>query len=263
MLRIKFWLLLVSIMLILLDKFSFISTVRDFLAVHIHQQVVAVKYRVSSYPQWVFLQKSAQRQLETENSQLRRQIERDAILIKQQNNHGYDILEIESLRSQPKLYDDFKVILARGVIDVNYLINNKLLIDQGANNKIEVGNTVVNKEGVIGQIGLVSPTNAQVMLITNPDYKVYVQNSVSKSMMLIQGVGNNNLTVKYMNKNDKTKIGDILVTTGLDDVYPANLPVARVTKVFYENNGFNAALCEPVVNFNKLQYVLVLKNAAE
>ncbi|MFN7094621.1 MAG: rod shape-determining protein MreC [Burkholderiales bacterium] len=44
-------------------------------------------------------------------------------------------------------------------------------------------------------------------------------------------------------------------------MYPANIPVARVIKVFYENNGFNSALCEPVINFNKLQYVLVLKNA--
>ncbi|MDQ5921420.1 MAG: rod shape-determining protein MreC [Pseudomonadota bacterium] len=263
MLRIKFWLLLFSIILILLDKFSFISTMRDFLAVYAHRQIATIKYRVTSYPKWVFLQKSAQQQLETENSQLRRQIEQDAILIKQQNNRGYDMLEVESLRSHPGLYDDFKVTMARGIIDVNYLINNKLLIDQGAKSGIAVGDTVVNKEGVIGQLGIVNPDNAQIMLITNPEYKVYVQNSVSKSKMLIQGAGNNKLTVKYMNKSDKTKVGDVLVTTGLDDLYPANIPVAKVTKVFYENNGFNTALCEPAVNFNRLQYVLVLKNATE
>ena len=263
MLRIKFWLILVSIILIILDKFSFISTTRDFIAINIHKYIMTVKYQITSYPKWVFLQKSTQRQLETENAKLRRQLEQDALVIKQQSNHGTEIAEVEKLKSQPDLYSDFKVTMARGVIDVNYLINNKLLIDKGTNSEVRIGNTVVNKDGVIGQVGLVNANNSQIILITNPDYKIYVQNSISKSKMLIQGAGNNNLTVKYMNKSDKMNVGDVLVTTGLDDLYPANIPVARVTKVFYENNGFNAALCEPVVNFNKLQYVLVLQNAAK
>lgn len=262
MLRIKFWVILASIFLILLDKFSFISKARVFLAIYIHQEVISLQYRISSYPHWVFLQKSTQRQLETENSKLRRQVEQDAILLKQQNNRGTDAKEVEALKSEPNLYDDFTTTMARGVIDVNYLINSKLIIDKGSNSGISVGNTVVNKDGVIGQIGIANDNNAQITLITNSDYKIYVQNSISKSKMLAQGTGNNTLTVKYINKSDKINIGDILVTTGLDDLYPANIPVARVVKVFYENNGFNAALCEPVVNFNKLQYVLVLKNHA-
>jgi rod shape-determining protein MreC len=260
MLRIKFWLLFASIILILLDKFSFISKGRDLVAVYVHKQILIIEYRVTSYPKWVFLQKNTQRQLETENLKLRQQVEKDAILLKQQNNQGVDVKEIESLNSNQELYSDFKTILARGVIDVNYLINNKLLIDKGTNQEITLGNTVVNKDGVIGQIGVVNPSNAQIILITNPDYKIYLQNRVTKSKMLAQGIGNNNMIVKYINKNDKIVVGDILVTTGLDDLYPADIPVARVVKVFYENNGFNTALCEPVVNFNKLQYLLVLKN---
>ena len=55
-------------------------------------------------------------------------------------------------------------------------------------------------------------------------------------------------------------MGDILETTGLDDVYPAQIPVARVIRVFYENNGFNSAVCVPVVDFRQLQYVSVLKS---
>ena len=64
-----------------------------------------------------------------------------------------------------------------------------------------------------------------------------------------------------ISKNDTIKEGDLLVTTGLDNIYPADLPVARIIKIFYENNGFNSALCEPIVNFNILKYILVMKNA--
>ena len=263
MLRIKFWLLIASVILIVLDKFSFISKVRDSFAIYVHKQIVVAEYRITSYPKWVFLQKNTQRQLETENTKLRQQVERDAILIKQKNNLGNDAKEVESLQSEPGLYNDFQVVMARGIIDVNYLINNKLLVDKGSASQISIGNTVVNKDGVIGQIGVVDANSAQIILITNPDYKIYVQSNITKSKMLAQGAGNNTLIVKYINKSDKINVGDILSTTGLDDLYPANIPVARVSKVFYENNGFNSALCEPVVNFNKLQYVLVLKNATK
>ncbi len=126
---------------------------------------------------------------------------------------------------------------------------------------INVGNTIVNRDGIVGQINIVNEHNAQIILLTNPDYKIYLQTSVSKSKMLAQGIGGNHLMVRYINKNEKVSAGDILTTTGLDDLYPANIPVARIVKVLSDNNGFNSAICEPVVNFNKLQYILVLKNA--
>jgi rod shape-determining protein MreC len=260
MLRIKFWLILLSIILILLDKFSFISVTRDSFAIYMHKKIITIEYQIKSYPKWIFLQKSTQRQLEAENANLKKQIEQDALVIKQQSNLGTEISEVDKLNSKQQQYNHYKVILARGIIDINYLINNKLLIDKGSDQGVEVGDTVVNKDGVIGQIAAVNANNAQIILITNPDYKIYVQNSITKAKMLIQGAGNNNLTIKYMNKSDKIAAGNILVTTGLDDLYPGNIPVAKVTQIFIENNGFNAALCQPVVNFDKLQYVLVLKN---
>jgi rod shape-determining protein MreC len=261
MTRFKLWLILFSIALIVLDKFSFISRVRDYSAIYIQNQVSLLIYRLKSYPKLVLLQKSEQQQLQKENIQLKKQVEQYAILLKQQNNQGIDAKELEALKAQPGLYDNFHVTVARAIIDVNYLVNNKLLIDKGSNTNITDGNAVVNKDGVVGQIGITNSENSQIILVTNPDYKIYLQSSISKTKMLAQGIGNNNLLVKYISKNEKITSGDILVTTGLDDIYPANIPVARVIKVFYENNGFNSALCEPVINFNKLQYVLVLKNA--
>jgi rod shape-determining protein MreC len=260
--RIKFWLILLSIFLILLDKFSFISKIRDSSAVFIGKQVTLIKGRITTYPYLVFLEESKQHQLERENAQLKRQIEQYALMAKQEKNHRVNASELTMLTtSNQLLYNDFRVIVARAIIDVDYLLNNKILIDAGTTNGISVGSAVVNKDGVVGQIGISNDHNSQVILITNPNYKIYLENSASKSKMLAQGIANNTLLVKYINKNESLAIGNILVTTGLDNLYPANIPVARVTKVFAENNSFNSALCTPVVNFNNLQYVLVLKNA--
>ena len=140
-------------------------------------------------------------------------------------------------------------------------MNNKLLIDRGSTGGITIGDAIVNQQGVIGQVFITNSNNSQIMLITNPDFKIYVQSKDTNSKMLAQGIGNNNLIVKYINKSTNLKIGDILVTTGLDDIYPANLPVAKISKIFYENNGFNSAICQPVADYNNLQFVAVLKNA--
>jgi rod shape-determining protein MreC len=261
MIRIKLWLIIFSVFLILLDKFSFISGARDSVAIYIQKHTELIIYKIKNYPKFVLLQVDEQHELEKENNQLKKQIEQYAILLKQQNNLEVNTHELEALRQQSNLYDGFKIAIARAIIDLNYLIHNKLLIDKGANADITTGNAVVNKDGIVGQIGIVNNQNAQVTLITNPDFKIYVQTQSSKAKMLAQGIGNNKIMVKYIKKTESIKEGDILVTTGLDDTYPANIPVAKIDKIFYENNGFNSALCEPIVDFNILKYVLVMKNA--
>jgi rod shape-determining protein MreC len=261
MARVKIWLLIISLILILLDKFSFISKFRDATAINIQKQMELLQFRITNYPKLVLLQHSKQKQLELENRQLKKQVEQFSIQIQQQSNQQQDIIEFKDLKAAHVQYDNFTTNIAQAIIDVNYMVNNKLLINKGQDDAIDIGLAVVNKFGVIGQVGVLNKTNSQVILISNQDYKIYLQNSVTKSKMLAQGIGNNKLVVKYIDKNEKIAIGDVLVTTGLDDIYPANLPVAKVIKVFYENNGFNSALCVPVVDFNKLQYVLVLKNA--
>ena len=79
MLRFKLWLILLSIALILLDKFSFISNFRDYSAIYIQKHVTLIRYHVINYPRLVFLQIGEQRKLESENQQLKKQVEQYAI----------------------------------------------------------------------------------------------------------------------------------------------------------------------------------------
>ncbi len=259
MIRIKLWLIIIGISLIAIDHYSLLSKWRDGIAIYVQQEVHAIAYRIKTYPKLVLLQKNEQSTLQEENTKLKKQVEAYSVQLKQNTNQTQNIKELKTLQQQG-LYDDYHVVIGRAIIDVNYLINNKLLVDKGLAQGVRVGSAVVNTSGVIGQISSVNTNNAQITLNTNPDFKIYLQESYTKTKMLAQGTGNNLITVRYINKNDKIKLGDILVTTGLDDIYPANIPVAKVIKVFYENNGFNSALCEPVVNFNQLQYISILNN---
>lgn len=260
MTKLKIWLILFGIGLIIMDKFSFVNSVRDSVIIFLQKQSALLIYRIENYPRLIMLQTNQQHELARQNIYLKKQVEEYSLLLKQSKNRVQDIRAINEL-SPAKTYDNYTANVVRAILDVNFFVNNQLLIDQGSDKNIKPGLAVVNRDGIIGQISTVNLHNSQVKLITNPDFKIYVEESATKSKMLAQGAGNNTIIVHFIDKNDKIKVGDILETTGLDDVYPANIPVARIVKVFYENNGFNSAFCIPIVDFHKLQYILVLKNA--
>jgi rod shape-determining protein MreC len=258
--KIKIWLILFSIFFIILDKYSFINKIRASTTIYIENKFSHILNKAITYPGLLFLQIEKQKILEQENSKLKQQVEKYAYLVKQENNLLNESFAINSIISQnAKLYNRFSVIIAKAIIDINYLINNKLLINKGLDSNIEKGLAVINNSGVIGQISDSFNHNAQVTLITNPNFKLYLQ-TTDKVKMLAQGISNNKMIIKYINKDSKIKVNDVLYTTGLDTIYPANIPAAKIIKIFYEDNGFNSAICEPVVNFNKIQYILVLKN---
>jgi rod shape-determining protein MreC len=264
MLRVKLLLMAICVLTIMLDKFSFIGYVRDYFTVYVQKHVQVTLYRLKTYPYLFLLDTKKQRQLEQENVALRQRVERDSLLLQQQNNRGVDVSMLKALNNVSLLYNDtFDVIAARAVINTAYLTDDYLLIDKGSAARVRLGAAVINQTGVIGQVCDVNAANAKIMLITNPDFHIYLQTTNNHSKMLAQGIGNGHILARYINKSADLKIGDVLVTTGLDNTYPANIAVARISKIFYEDNGFDSALCDPVVDYNKLQYVMVLGNESE
>lgn len=259
MLRVKFWLIIFGIVLITLNKYSFLGKARDSFSIFLQENISFVQNKIINYPKLIALNSNKQKILEIENSKLKKQLEQYALKATIDNNNK---ISQDNISNVSDLYNTnsstFKLTIARATIDINYLVNNRLLINKGSKDKIMTGDTVINKDGVIGQVSSVNSNNSQIMLITNNDFKIYLEDAKFKNKMLANGIGNNHLLVKYIDKSAKISIGDILLTTGLDDLYPANLPVAKVVKIFNEENGFNSALCVPVVNFNQLQYVMVL-----
>lgn len=254
----KLWLVLLGVSLILLDKFSYLRFMRDYVTIFIEQQSSLLAYRVQSYPSLLMLNITQQQTLAKQNADLQKKVEEYSAMLQQTKNQNVELQNASTLKNDVT-YNHFKQIIGKAILDVNFFVNNQVLIDIGSNKGISVGNAVVNKDGLIGQIDYVNDKNSQLMFVSNPNFKIYLQSQTTKAKMLAQGGGHNSIIVNYIDKSDNIKPGDILETTGLDDIYPMGIPVARVSKVFYENNGFNNAVCTPIVNFDQLQYVLVLQ----
>lgn len=138
----------------------------------------------------------------------------------------------------------------------------KVMIDQGLTHGIEAGSPVIDDQGVLGQVTRVYPLVSEVTLLVDRDQVIPVLNARTGARYVAfgqPGEKGDGLELRYTLSSADIDEGDLLVTSGVDGVYPAGLPVARVTKVERRaESSFNRILCEPLARIEGVLQVLVL-----
>lgn len=140
----------------------------------------------------------------------------------------------------------------------------KVFIDRGATQGVQRGAPVVNEAGVLGQVTRVYPLTAEVTLLTDRDAAIPVINTrTQQRSVAFGGAGggaNPGLELRFMAGNADVQAEDRLSTSGLDGVYPAGLPVARVTAVERRaDSGFARIALAPAASPDGVRHVLVLE----
>lgn len=125
-----------------------------------------------------------------------------------------------------------KILLAH-LIRVNLSpFSNKIIIDKGKDKNLFMGQTVIDSTGVLGQISEINNTFSVVTLITDPGHALLAVNARTNKRIIISGTGDNrNLKAKYISRNEDVQEGDVLVTSGLDNVFPEGYLIGQVSKV--------------------------------
>src|SRR5687767_5124139 len=111
-------------------------------------------------------------------------------------------------------------------------LRQRLLVNRGGNSGVHRAQPVITGEGVLGQVFRTGPFSAEIILITDTEHALPVQVLRSGVRSIALGTGRSTaLELPYVPQNYDVKVGDLLVTSGLDTVFPYGLPVARVTGV--------------------------------
>lgn len=111
-------------------------------------------------------------------------------------------------------------------------LRQRLLINRGGSSGVFKRQPVITGEGLLGQVYRLGPFSSEIILITDSEHMLPVQVLRSGVRTIALGSGHSNaLELPYVPSNYDVKVGDVLVTSGLDEVFPYGLPVARVTKV--------------------------------
>jgi len=135
-----------------------------------------------------------------------------------------------------------------------------IILDKGKSSGIMIKMPVVTSRGLVGQVVETDRWVTKVMVIndTNSSVDVYIDGRNTRG--ILEGTGQTLLRLKYIRKNDELEIGDKLITSGKDGIYPKGLSIGIVTTVNRNKPGIFADIeVMPFNNFNRLEEVLVLK----
>ena len=135
----------------------------------------------------------------------------------------------------------------------------KIIIDKGLRHGIRDGQAVVDARGMIGQVTRAYPVQSEVTLLTDKSQAVPVQVERSGVRGVLSGVGQGQLELRFMPTDADIQAGDRLVTSGLDGMFLAGLPVATVVDVHTEgDNLFAQVRSDPVAHVERATQVLAL-----
>ena len=138
----------------------------------------------------------------------------------------------------------------------------KVIIDQGQTHGIAPGSPVIDADGVLGQVTLVQPFTSEVTLVIDRDLSIPVQNTRTAARSVAFGDASahgGGMELRFMAANADLREGDLLATSGVDGVYPAGVPVARIDRVERRaDSGFARIHCVPIAAVSGARYVLVL-----
>jgi rod shape-determining protein MreC len=139
----------------------------------------------------------------------------------------------------------------------------RIVIDQGLGQGVIPGQGVMDDAGLIGQVTRVLPLSSEVTLLTDKTQATSVQLLRTGMRTVAYGAGRGLFELRYLPAGADIEAGDLLVTSGLDGVYLAGLPVARVTVVSRESEyAFARVLATPVSGVEHFAEVVLLKPPA-
>lgn len=190
-------------------------------------------------------------QLRYSNMRLQAQLQK--LLILQKENSQLRQL----LKSSPR--NDTKVIAAQILAVNSSEYRSIVVLNKGSNDKVYVGQPVLDAYGLMGQVIEVNSDSSRVLLINDATSGIPVQNNRTGERTIL--VGNNAFTpLSLINlpNNSDIEQGDLLVTSGLAGRFAEGYPVAKVTSIeSHDSASFMTIKAQPVAKLNRSRLVLL------
>lgn len=154
----------------------------------------------------------------------------------------------------------FKTLSVEILFNPSNSISQRIVIDRGSLDGLKLGNPIANNEGILGQVVRVYDRSAEVSLLEDRDFAVPVQVARNGLRAALFGAGRNNpLELRYLPVASDLEVGDLLITSGIDGVYPPGFAVAVISRIerSADQNSSNV-FCEPVASMHRYRQALAL-----
>jgi rod shape-determining protein MreC len=254
-----FFLTVVSIVVMVLDhRGGYLDSARVWMSAAANPIYVVVQ---APYQAWTWLTESfADRsRLRTQNEQLTEQLRVERSKLLRFDSLAEENRRLREIREASKGVSE-RTLIAE-IINVSVQpFRHMVVINKGADDGVFRGQPVLDAFGVVGQVIQVGKSTATLMLITDAEHAVPVQVNRTGIRSIAMGTGETaKLSLPYMTVESDVRRGDLLVSSGLDQIFPAGYPVATVTKVERTaNDTFATVEARPLAQLDRDREVLLL-----
>lgn len=199
----------------------------------------------------------------SENERLRKRIL--ALEVERQR-----LLEAEATNRKLQKLLDFRVQLPGKPVTASIIANSAsswfqgCILDKGSADGVHKDMAVVTPLGVVGKVVSVTGRSAKVILLTDANSGIDVMVQRSRSRGIVSGSLDSGTVLKYMKRSEDVQVGDRLITSGLDGVFPKGLMAGTVIKVNKQSLGlFQSIEVLPAVQSALVEEVLVVGSGGE
>jgi rod shape-determining protein MreC len=153
----------------------------------------------------------------------------------------------------------FKVIAASVIARAADNWSSAVIIDKGSKSRIRRGFIVVNYSGLVGRVAEAYDSTSRIVLINDPLLGVSALVQRSRQEGFVSGTLGTSLIMRYLPRDADIQVGDVIVTSGLTDMYPKGLLIGKVIDVSEEFSGLSrCATIKPAANLSNIEEVLVI-----
>jgi len=254
-----FFLTVVSIVVMVLDhRGGYLDTARLWMSAAANPIYTVVQ---APYQAWTWLTDSfADRsRLRTENEQLGEQLRAARTKMLRFDSLTEENRRLREIREASQGVSE-RTLIAE-IVNVSVQpFRHMVVINKGADDGVFRGQPVLDAFGVVGQVIQLGKSTATLMLITDAEHAVPVQVNRNGIRSIAVGTGEAaKLSLPYMTVESDVRRGDLLVSSGLDQIFPAGYPVATVTKVERNaNDTFATVEARPLAQLDRDREVLLL-----
>jgi len=134
-----------------------------------------------------------------------------------------------------------------------------MIIDKGSQDGVKKGLPVVVHSGIVGQVVFITKYYSKVLLLIDHNSSVDAIVRRTRSHGVIKGNSEDEFRFLYVLRKENVKTGDIVISSGLDGVFPKGLRVGTVSEILKTNSGmFQIISVSPFVDYEKIEEVLVI-----
>jgi rod shape-determining protein MreC len=192
-----------------------------------------------------------------ENEQLRRENDDLKLQLNQLQSKAAEADRLAALLNFRQAQRNVPMVAARVIGTSADTASQTLYLDRGERDGIRRNMGVITPDGVVGKIVESYRDTSQVLVLTDKDSGVGAMLADSRIQSPVGGTGEPLLNMKYIPTDDTVNVGERVVTSGMDRIFPRDLPVGTIAEI-KAGRPFQTVRVKPAANLQRLEEVIVL-----